>query len=350
MSAEARARLAALAVAVPRTVLGNDQLAVEPVVARGLETAFASADGARSDDERIFQEERARYGDDPFAGTVRRHRLADDQPASALALAAAREALALAGRDAAEVDLLLTVAVPADRVFPGDAAALSHALGIDGAAWTVEAWNAGALSAWMTADALIAAGRVRRALIAISCANTRIAEPGDSFGRFLGDAGAALLLDADADEGATLTAGAMRANHVARDAFAVALSVDPPGIRVRARPETGAELVGSNFASLRAALSGLTADPDLVVAYAPTAWLAAAAARIYGWPAERVIDVHPEYANVGPVLPLAGLHAAATAGRLTPGDAVLAYALGPASGVAAIQLEWGTTPVGRVVV
>jgi 3-oxoacyl-[acyl-carrier-protein] synthase III len=350
MSAERRARVVGLSVAVPRTVLANDEIARVPITRQGLQTAFAGADPTRSDDERIFREEQARYGGDPFAGTVLRHRLADDRPSSALALAAAREALAIADVAPGQVDLLLSVSVPSDRVWPGDSAQLAHALGIDAAAWNVEAWNAGALSAWITADALIASGRIRRALIAVACVNSRIAEPGDSFGWFLGDAGAALLLDGQATGGPTLTASGMRANHVARDAFAVDVAADPPRLRVRARPETGAELVGSNFESLRGALAGLTTTPDLVVAYAPTAWLAATAARIYGWPPERVLDVHPRYANIGPALPLVGLHEAAAGDRLRPGDAVLAYALGPSSGVAAIELRWEDVPLGRVVV
>ena len=141
-----------------------------------------------------FDAAMARYLDDPFRGVVQRRVLGPGESSAGLELEAARAALAAARLQAADVDLLISVSFLGDAVGIGNAVFLAGELGLDGPAWNLETACSGALYAFETACALVAAGQHRRILVTVSCAYSRVCEETSTLSWSAGDGAAALLV------------------------------------------------------------------------------------------------------------------------------------------------------------
>jgi 3-oxoacyl-[acyl-carrier-protein] synthase-3 len=99
-------------------------------------------------------------------GIKARHIAADDELTSDLAIAAAREALANAGADAGDIDLIVLATSTPDNTFPATAVTVQAELGItEGAAFDVQAVCSGFVYAMSVADNFIRAGQSQRALV-----------------------------------------------------------------------------------------------------------------------------------------------------------------------------------------
>ena len=99
-------------------------------------------------------------------GIRERHIAADNEFTSDLALQACRRALEAAGRQPADVDLIVLATSTPDMVFPSSACLLQAKLGVKrGAAFDVQAVCSGFAYAMSTADLYIRAGRHRCALV-----------------------------------------------------------------------------------------------------------------------------------------------------------------------------------------
>jgi len=99
-------------------------------------------------------------------GILERRIAADDQPTSALAHAAAAAALAAAGRDAAEIELIVVATLTPDHPFPNTACYVQQKLGAHKAAcFSLEAACSGFLYGLQAAAALIQTGIYRNALV-----------------------------------------------------------------------------------------------------------------------------------------------------------------------------------------
>lgn len=97
---------------------------------------------------------------------IRQRYFADDLPTSALAAEAARRALADAGLEAADIDLIVVATSTPDMIFPSTACLVQKALGVPGgAAFDVQAVCSGFVYALANADALIRTGVANRALV-----------------------------------------------------------------------------------------------------------------------------------------------------------------------------------------
>ncbi|HEY7731601.1 MAG TPA: beta-ketoacyl-ACP synthase III [Gaiellaceae bacterium] len=98
---------------------------------------------------------------------IRERRIAaDDEALTDIALPAAREALAEAGIDAADVDLVICATVTPDMMFPTSSALLADTLGArDAAAYDLLAGCTGFMYAIAQAYGMLAAGLSRRALV-----------------------------------------------------------------------------------------------------------------------------------------------------------------------------------------
>lgn len=98
---------------------------------------------------------------------MRNRRVADERTASSdLAIAASRPALAAAGIDAAEIDLIVVGTITPDMAFPSTACFVQRGLGaIGSAAFDVAAACSGFLYALATADAFIRTGQFKKALV-----------------------------------------------------------------------------------------------------------------------------------------------------------------------------------------
>ncbi|MGV3572097.1 MAG: 3-oxoacyl-ACP synthase, partial [Ramlibacter sp.] len=118
--------------------------------------AQLAADGVETSDDWIVER----------TGIRARHFADADVTSSDLGVEAARRALEAAGRQAAEVDLIIVATSTPDMVFPSSAAILQHKLGIAGcAAFDVQAVCSGFVYALTVADAMIRTGSAKCALV-----------------------------------------------------------------------------------------------------------------------------------------------------------------------------------------
>jgi 3-oxoacyl-[acyl-carrier-protein] synthase III len=98
---------------------------------------------------------------------IRERRIAErDQALTDIALPAAKQALAEAGRDGSDVDLLIVATVTPDMMFPTSSALMADALGArDAAAYDLLAGCTGFVYAIAQAYGMLAAGLAHRALV-----------------------------------------------------------------------------------------------------------------------------------------------------------------------------------------
>lgn len=99
-------------------------------------------------------------------GIRQRHKAADDQPTSDLAVEAALRALADAGKTAADVDLIIVATTTPDNTFPATAAIVQQKIGAPiGIAFDVQAVCSGFVYALSIADGFISRGNAKCALV-----------------------------------------------------------------------------------------------------------------------------------------------------------------------------------------
>ena len=99
-------------------------------------------------------------------GIRKRHIAADDEQTSDLALTASRRALAAAGIDAADLDLIVVATTTPDMVFPSTACILQAKLGATNCpAFDMQAVCSGFVYGLATADQFIWSGQYRNALV-----------------------------------------------------------------------------------------------------------------------------------------------------------------------------------------
>ncbi len=136
-------------------------------------------------------------------GIRARHFAEADVTSSDLALEASRRALEAAGRDAADVDLIVVATSTPDMVFPSSAAILQHKLGIAGCpAFDVQAVCSGFVYALTVADAMIRTGSAKCALVVGAEVFSRILDFSDRTTCVLfGDGAGAVVLEASDEPG-----------------------------------------------------------------------------------------------------------------------------------------------------
>jgi 3-oxoacyl-[acyl-carrier-protein] synthase III len=137
-------------------------------------------------------------------GIGQRHVAADDEYASTLACHAARQALAAAGLDPLDIDLLLFASASRDLVEPATAHIVQAALGTRGHALDLTNACNSFLNGIDAARAFILAGRARRVLVVTGetptrAMRTRLGSPAEARAAFagytFGDAGAAVVVE-----------------------------------------------------------------------------------------------------------------------------------------------------------
>jgi 3-oxoacyl-[acyl-carrier-protein] synthase III len=136
-------------------------------------------------------------------GIRARHFVDDGVNASDIAVAAARQALAAAGRDAGQIDLIIVATSTPDMVFPSTACIVQHKLGITGcAAFDLQAVCSGFVYALTVADSMIRSGAATRALVIGAEVFSRILDFNDRTTCVLfGDGAGAVVLEASAEPG-----------------------------------------------------------------------------------------------------------------------------------------------------
>jgi 3-oxoacyl-[acyl-carrier-protein] synthase-3 len=140
-------------------------------------------------------------------GIRARHFAAPEVPCSDLAVEASRQALASAGVDASQIDLIILATSTPDMVFPSTACIVQRKLGIQGcAAFDVQAVCSGFVYALTVADSMIRTGAARKALVIGAEVFSRILDFTDRTTCVLfGDGAGAVVLEASDTPGILAT-------------------------------------------------------------------------------------------------------------------------------------------------
>ena len=268
-------------------------------------------------------------------GIRSRYIAAEGETTASLATDAARAALADAGIEASEVDLIVLATATPDQTFPSSATKVQAALGIDDCvAFDVHAVCTGFLYALSVADAMIRAGSGRTALVIGAETFSRILDWEDRATCVLfGDGAGALVLRAeDGDRG--ILATRLHADGRHNDLLFVDGGPSTTGtvgkLRMKGR-EVFRHAVINLADVLREVLSAAeleSDDVDWVVPHQANARILEATAKKLNLPGAKVVVTVDRHANTSAAsVPLA-LDAAVKDGRIKRGDIVVLEAMG----------------------
>jgi len=285
-------------------------------------------------------------------GIESRRIAAEGESLTGLAAGAAEDALASAGVDPADLDLVLVATFTADRLLPNAAPLVADAIGARGSfACDLGAACTGFLSGLSLASAQIEAGRAEAAVVVGADILSRVTDRDDrkTAGLFGDGAGAAVITASSA--GPSPGAGAIERillRSDARQAECIVAERDQRLVRMRGQ-DTFREAIDALSAITVEVLAaeGLgTDDVDLFVYHQANARITAAVGERLDLPRERVVDCIAELGNTSAAtIPLA-LADAAERGMLRAGSRVLLAAFGAGFVWGAGLLRWDGS-VGR---
>ncbi|MDR7098182.1 MULTISPECIES: beta-ketoacyl-ACP synthase III [Lysobacteraceae] len=177
-------------------------------------------------------------------GIRERHIAAEGETTSDLGYHAAMRALAAAGVDAKELDLIVVGTTTPDLIFPSTACLIQHRIGADGCpAFDVNAACSGFVYALTVADKFIRSGAAKTALVIGAETLTRMVDWSDRTTCVLfGDGAGAVVLKADTETGILST-------HMHADGGKKELLWNPVGVSVGFKP-------GEENAGVRIHMSG----------------------------------------------------------------------------------------------
>ena len=280
-------------------------------------------------------------------GIRSRHVVSADEKTVDLAEAAARQALADAGLDPQDLDLIIVATTTPDQIFPSTACLLQARLGNRGSpAFDVQAVCTGFIYALACADQFIRSGTVRRALVVGAESMSRITDWTDRGTCILfGDGAGAVILEAADQPGLIST-------HLHADgAYADLLQVpgglaEPAGKSVmemqgnavfRVAVRTLEEIVHETLAANALSAS----DIDWLVPHQANIRIIRATADKLDLPMERVVVTVDHHGNTSAAsVPLA-LDDAARRGCFLPGQLLLLEAFGGGFTWGSALLRWG---------
>ncbi|MGE0844838.1 MAG: beta-ketoacyl-ACP synthase III [Flavobacteriaceae bacterium] len=284
-------------------------------------------------------------------GIAQRHVAAEGEYTSDIATKAAEAALAASGVDAADIDLIILATATPDQTFPATAVTVQERLGItEGAAFDMQAVCAGFVYAVTTADAYLASGRFKRALVIGAETFSRILDWNDRTTCVLfGDGGGAIVLEATEKAGAGdrgVLSSRLRADGRFRDKLYVDGGPSTTQTAGFLRME-GREVFRHAVGLLSDVIEGALADAG--VAAEEVSWFVPhqanqriidATARKFGWPDEKIVSTVAMHGNTSAgSIPLA-LDVAVRDGRIKQGDLVMIEALGGGFTWGAALMRW----------
>ncbi len=272
---------------------------------------------------------------------IRERRIAaEGELTSDLALNAARAALADAGLEATDIDLIVLATSTPDNTFPATAVAVQAALGIThGAAFDLQAVCSGFVYALATADNFLKSGSFRRALVIGAETFSRILDWSDRTTCVLfGDGAGAMVLEAVAHDGDAAARGVMtthlrsdgRHKHKLYVDGGVSSTRSVGYLRMEGR-EVFRHAVGMITDVIEDAFAATGVDAqtlDWFVPHQANRRIIDASAHKLGIAAEKVVITVDHHGNTSAAsIPLA-LAAAHADGRIKRGDVVLLEAMG----------------------
>jgi 3-oxoacyl-[acyl-carrier-protein] synthase-3 len=269
-----------------------------------------------------------------------RHIAEPDETTATLAADASRAALAAAGLEAGEIDLIVLATATPDQTFPSSATKVQALLGIpDCVAFDVAAVCSGFLYAVQVADSMLRTGVHARALVIGAETFSRILDWDDRATCVLfGDGAGAIVLEgreaSDDPDARGILATRLHADGRHNDLLYVDGGPSTTGTVGKLRMK-GREVFRHAVVNLAAVmeetlgLAGLSSDQvDWVVPHQANARILDATARKLGLPAEKVVVTVDQHANTSAAsVPLA-LDVAVRDGRIRLGQVVVLEAMG----------------------
>jgi 3-oxoacyl-[acyl-carrier-protein] synthase-3 len=281
-------------------------------------------------------------------GIRQRHIAADDEQTSDLALAASRSALATAGIDAADLDLIVVATTTPDMVFPSTACILQAKLEARNCpAFDMQAVCSGFVYGLATADQFIRSGQYRNALVVGAEIYSRILDWTDRATCVLfGDGAGAVVLQRSETPG--IISSHLHADGAHVDMLSVPGTVS--GGKVSGRPfvqmdgqsvfkfavkvldEVAEEALAANHLD--------KAEIDWLIPHQANIRIIQASARKLGISMEKVVATVDRHANTSAAsIPLA-LDEAVRDGRIRTGQHVLLEAVGGGFTWGAVLVRW----------
>ncbi|HEX7044684.1 MAG TPA: beta-ketoacyl-ACP synthase III [Burkholderiales bacterium] len=272
-------------------------------------------------------------------GIRQRHVAAESETSATMGLEASRRALAMAGIDAKDLDLIVVATTTPDLVFPATACLVQRELGAHGCpAFDVQAVCSGFVYALSVADKFIRSGSTRRALVIGTETFTRILNWQDrSTCVLFGDGAGAVVLAASDEPG--ILSSHLHADGAYSDMLCVPSGVSRGYDKTRAG-EAYVHMVGSEVFRVAVNVLGKVVDEaleangmqrsdiDWLVPHQANIRIIGATAKRLGLPMERVVVTVDRHGNTSAAsIPLA-LDEAVRDGRIKRGDTVLLEGVG----------------------
>ena len=270
-------------------------------------------------------------------GIAQRHIVADGEKTSDLACHAARQALDRAGLEAGDIDLIIIATSTPDDTFPSTATKVQHLLGANGAvAFDVQAVCAGFVYALDVADAMLTAGRGKRALVIGAESFSKILDWSDrSTCVLFGDGAGAVILERSEDsQGFGVLATKLHADGAHRDILYVdggpSSSGDVGHVRMEGNKvfRHAVDKLSSVMDEVLEAASMPVSDVDWLVPHQANIRIIEGMQKKMGLSDDRVVKTVSEHANTSAAsIPLA-LSAAVGDGRIRDGQVLAFEAIG----------------------
>jgi 3-oxoacyl-[acyl-carrier-protein] synthase-3 len=286
---------------------------------------------------------------------IRERRFAtDDEALTDVALPAARRALADAGVEASDLDLIIVATVTPDMTFPASAATMADALGAhDAAAYDLSAGCTGFMYAVAQGYGMIASGLAERALVVGGDVLSKLMDWNDRSTLVLfGDGAGAVVLERSSNGGGFLGfelgaegAGGIHLWHPGSGSRR--FPDDEMFLKMNGREvfKFATRMLVSSAEKLLAECGKTVDDVDLYVPHQANVRIIDHATKKLGFPAEKVVINVDRYGNTSSgSIPLALAEAAAD-GRLKPGELVLMTGMGAGLTWGSALIEW-TEEVG----
>lgn len=272
-------------------------------------------------------------------GIERRHIAADDQTTTDLAEGAARQAMEAAGVEPGEIDFLVVGTTTPDVAFPNVGCLLQERFGIGGfAAFSVEAACSGFIYALSVADAYVASGQAKHALVVGAETLSRITDWSDRGTCVLfGDGAGAVVLEPSAEQGVIST-------HLGADGYYKDLLYHPYGTSKIQRQEDeerpfmqmkGNEVFKVAVKTLESVAAETLAANDLecgaidwLIPHQANLRIIQLTAKRLGMPMEKVILTVQDHGNTSAASVPMALDVAIRDGRIKRGDLLLLEAFG----------------------
>ncbi len=281
-------------------------------------------------------------------GIRQRHIAAPGEMTSDLALHASRAAIAAAGMQPADVDLIIVATTTPDMVFPSTACILQDKLGVrGGAAFDVQAVCSGFVYALALADKMVSTGMARNALVVGAEIYSRILDWNDRGTCVLFGDGAGAVVLVPAAEPGILTAH-LHADGSYRDILAVPGQVrngvveGVPFLHMDGTAvfKFAVKVLADVAEEALAATSMHANDIDWVIPHQANIRIMDATMKKLHLPRERLVVTVGEHGNTSAAsIPLA-LDIAVRDGRIQPGQHVMLLGVGGGFTWGAVFLRW----------